>query len=530
MARTPDELNNLAISLTRKGNWGQAIEFFQKALKADGQYKTAKLNLAVLYNNLAVSFLEKGDLRQAFPFLYRSIRYNPEFSLAYSNLIEALLNLNEWAEINNLGEKMDMLVDGELKSNKKAGETPFLDIVRHADPKRNYLVAKSWSDSISPVTQFKFNQTSLSSSKIKVGYLSDGFRDFPTAYNIYGVVNSHNRKQFEVYLYSLGKYDTSKIGQRIKKAADQFIDLSKLTDEEAAQKIYQDKIDILVDLKGHTRGKRMEIIALKPAPVVISLLFTGTTGSKFHDYFIADKTMVTKNEQKYFSEKIIYLPDTYWPAYAPDDNTLQNKPASKKRKSFIFCSFASNYKITPLEANLWTKILKKVPSGILWLWERSKLARENLTGEFVKRGIKANRLVFFKHLPKNMHLARLNKADLALDTISVNGHTTTTDALWAGVGVITVLGNHFASRVSASMLKAIGLPQLITKNLKEYEDLAVELATNPKKLEAIHKSLIINHKSSPLFDTQKYTRNLEKAFLNAFEIYKKGSEPKDIYI
>ena len=364
--------------------------------------------------------------------------------------------------------------------------------------------------------------------KIKIGYVSDGFRDFTTTHNLTGVFENHDRSKFKIYAYSFGARDKSKYFKRVWASFDKISDITNISIDKTASLIKRDEIDILVDLKGFTRGARPEIFTLAPSPIIVNYLgFIGTMASKNYDYFIADKTVAPPKIAKYFTEKIIYLPDTYWPT----DNKLEIWNTKYERKdfgipknTFVFGSFNQVYKI---EGNLfasWMKIMRKVPGCVLFIYADDLLARRSIIKNAREFKIHPERIIFAKELPKDRHLARIRDVvDLNLDTNIINGHTTTTDSLWAGVPVITVLGKHFASRVSASMLKAIGLPELITKNLNEYEDLAVSLAKNPKKLLTINSKLKMNKLKYPLFDTEKYTRNLERAYEIMWSDYESNS-------
>jgi protein O-GlcNAc transferase len=302
----------------------------------------------------------------------------------------------------------------------------------------------------------------------------------------------------------------------------------------AVDRIIDDQIDILIDLKGHTQGGNLEIFVSHPAKVTISWLgFPGTTGMDFIDYAIVDRVVVPKGEEKYWSEKLIFMPHSYRPA---DTATKPSKKKFKRSdfglptKGIIFSSFNNAYKIEPVMWKVWMNILKRVPSGTLWLWERFPEASKNLKKHAKSHGVDPKRLVFSKRLKKDEHLERIKIADIALDTRIVNGHTTTAETLRMGVPVVALYGKHFCSRVSASCLKAARLQKLVTKNLREYENLAVALATNPNKLKSVVHRLKANLKTSPFFNTKLFTRNLEKAFTKTWEIQKSGKTPKSFFV
>jgi len=498
MPRSPIILTNLGVAYNHLGKIEIAQKYFQKAINADSNYADACYNLGKIY-------LEAEKYNFAIKFFEKAVKINPKFEYAKSLLAYSKMQICDW---------------GDQPKYDYSFDTPLLNILHSDDPKINLQIAKHWSQIIEQKMSScpKFIHKKRKKEKLTIGYISNDFYCHATSYLTVGMFKLHNRNKFAIYIYSYGPNDENYYLAKIKKDCDKFSDISKLGDYEAAQKIYSDGVDILVDLKGYTGGSRMEILALRPAPIQISYLgFPGTTGSNFIDYIITDKVVSPPSHKKYYSEKFAYMPDCY------QVNDSNRKIASKKysrenfglpEKGIIFCCFNRPTKIESKAFSAWITILKKVPGSVLWLWKDNDLMVRNLKKEALKARVDPARLVFSTSLPNDRHLARLGLSDLALDTFVYNGHTTTSDSLWAGVPVITLKGNHFASRVSASLLTAVGLPELITHSQKEYENLAIELATNPKKLAAIHKSLILNRESYPLFDTQLFVKNLE-------ELYKK---------
>ena len=494
-------LTNLGVTENQLGKIGQAQKYFKKAIMFDPKYADAYYNIGKIY-------LMAEKWQEAKEYFEKALKTNPAFGYAQSLLALTSMQTCDWKKVLNY----DPLCD-----------TPLLNLLRLEDPEINLKVAQLRSATIEKkmVGFPKFVHRKRKKKKLIVGYMSNDFYNHATSYLIAGMFELHDRKKFAVYIYSYGPNDENYYLRKVKKDCDKFTDISKLGDYEAAQKIYSDGVDILVDLKGYTGGSRMEILALRPAPIQISYLgFPGTTGSNFIDYIITDKVVSPPSHKKYYSEKFAYMPDCY------QVNDSNRKIASKKysrenfglpEKGIIFCCFNRPTKIESKAFSAWITILKKVPGSVLWLWKDNDLMVRNLKKEALKARVDPARLVFSTSLPNDRHLARLGLSDLALDTFVYNGHTTTSDSLWAGVPVITLKGNHFASRVSASLLTAVGLPELITHSQKEYENLAIELATNPKKLAAIHKSLILNRESYPLFDTQLFVKNLE-------ELHKKLSQ------
>ncbi|MGB5748635.1 MAG: hypothetical protein WBM69_16765, partial [Desulfobacterales bacterium] len=303
---------------------------------------------------------------------------------------------------------------------------------------------------------------------------------------------------------------------------------------DAAKRIYSDGVDILVDLKGHTQGARLGILACRPAPIQVHYLgYPGTTGADFIDYLITDRIVTPEDHGPFYSEKLVFLPH----CYQVNDHLQEIASRGWNRgalglpdKGFVFSSFNLPYKIDPVMFDCWMRILQQVPNSVLWLISDNENARCNLRREASGRSIEPDRLVFAKKIEKAEHLSRLKWADLALDTRIVNGHTTTSDSLWAGVPVIALLGSHFASRVSSSLLHAVGLSELVTHHLEEYEELSVRLATHPSELKAVRHKLNINRLKNPLFDTPRFVRNLEHAYSEMWRIFLAGRAPSQIEV
>jgi len=550
---------NLGFCYQAQNNYEQAIFYFRKTLKLKPQDIEASNNLAMSLANYGAIMLYKdpkraleclmeankiipensnilynignayqamGKTEESMETIKKVIKIDPEFEHAYGQYYLRLRTFAYWDEAKKIFKKMKELSDASLKLNKLTSETPFVSVCNFEDPKRNFEIAKVWSKQDKDlVSNIKFSRK-ISKKKagepIRIGYLSYDFHDHATLHLLMGVLRLHNKKKFKIYAYSYGFPSESSYRRDAQKYVNVFRDIRLTSDLEAAEIINKDKIDILVDLKGHTSGCRLGIMALKPAPISVTWLgFPGTTGADYIDYILTDKIVTPPSEAKYYSEKIVYLPNTY----QPTDNkqiisdrkfTRRNLGLPGDPDIIVFSSFNQTHKIEPEAFDVWMKILKKVPKSVLWLFVDNKIAANNLQKETKKRGVDAGRIFFANPLPKDEHLKRIALADIALDTFTYNGHTTTSDCLWAGVPVITLKGNHFASRVSASLLTAMWMNYLITNSKIEYERLAIELATNPKKLAAIHKSLIMNRESCALFDTQRFTSDLEKIYAKLY--------------
>jgi predicted O-linked N-acetylglucosamine transferase (SPINDLY family) len=348
--------------------------------------------------------------------------------------------------------------------------------------------------------------------RLRVGYLSSNFGMHPVTFLTAELYELHDRTRFEVYGFCWSPEDNSEMRERVRSAMDHFIRIDQMTDEQAAQAIRNAEIDILVDLQGLTAGARPKILSPRPAPVQITYLgFPGTTGLPEIDYVLADRYVIPEESAQYFSEKPLYLPDCF---QINDRKRAVSQPLSRKEyglpeDAFVFCTFNKNTKFNPEFFSAWMRILKRTPNSILWLLSDNARTQANLVRYAAEQGIGSDRLIFAPRVPLPDYLARYAAADLFLDLSPFNGGTTTTDALWVGLPVLTCAGRSFASRMAGSFLNVIGLPELITTTLADYENLAVELAHDPMKMSSIRTRLADGKANSPLFDTPIFVNNLE---------------------
>jgi len=368
--------------------------------------------------------------------------------------------------------------------------------------------------------------------KIRLGYFSPDFRDHATAHLMSGVFERHDKSRFEVSAFSFGPSSADEMRKRLTAAFDRFLDVGDRTNQQIAELARDLEIDIAIDLNGFTEFHRFGIFANRAAPIQVEYLgFPGTTGAPFIDYLIADPVIVPDDQRVHFSERVVRLPHTYHP-YDRTREIAEDTPSraslSLPESGFVFCCFNNNYKITPDVFDGWMRILRRTPGSVLWLLRNSEPAAANLRREAEARGVDPGRLAFAERAPNPQHLGRHRQADLFLDTLPYNAHTTASDALWAGLPVLTRIGEAFAGRVAASVLTAVGLPEMIARSQPEFEDMAVELATNPDKLAAISAKLANNRLATPLFDTELFTRDLERAFAAMCERYRLGRQPEDI--
>ncbi|GMV60202.1 MAG: hypothetical protein AMXMBFR72_32940 [Betaproteobacteria bacterium] len=361
--------------------------------------------------------------------------------------------------------------------------------------------------------------------RIRIGYLSNDFYEHATSYLLAHVLELHDRGRFEIFLYSYGPDDRSPMRRRIEAAAEHFVELREATVPAMAERIRADGIDILVDLKGYTYGSRPEVLGFSAAPIQVNFLgHPGTLGTPLIDYIVTDPVVTPPEAASDYTEKFAYLPD----CYQPNDRKRPIGPAVTRAecglpdRGFVFCCFNNTYKITPAMFDLWCRLLAKVDGSVLWLLDANLQAKDRLRAEARARGVGPERLIFAPKLPLAQHLARLANADLVLDTLPYNAHTTASDALWAGVPVVTCPGETFASRVAASLLHAAELSELIAASLEEYASIALRLAQEPSALAALKEKLRSRRSTCALFDSERYARNLEALYERMFERWRSG--------
>ena len=524
--------NNMGILLQEVGRTREAISCFQKAIKLDPKNAMAHYNLGVLFK-----YHERYS--DAVFCMNKALEIDPRFTLAKKAKVNYLRDICKWTIENATMEKPGPGCEGnQREAMPESTEYMFeelsenyLEKVLVSATKRSQQIEKrsnTWSVTLS------HDPKCFKKEKIIVGYISNNFRDHPTAHLVCDMFACHDRTRFEIICYSYGENDNSAYRKKIESGCDRFVDIFNISSLEAASKINNDKVQILVDLNGYTACSRTDICSFRPAPVQVRYLGEArTSGASFFDYLIGDNIVTPLVQAAYFTEKLVLMPHSY---QVNSRLPIEARLAKTERilfqlpdDGFVFCSFSTSYKIDPDLFRSWMRILDRTPNSVLWLLKRDSATELNLKSAAKKLGIDPDRLVFTQPIAKNQHLSRLSSADLCLDTRVVNGAATTSDALWAGVPVVTIEGHHFASKMSASILMAVGLPELITHDLKQYEDLAVALATYPEQMGAVRDKLENNKPTCPLFDTREFVHNLESTFEQMWAIYLAGEKPQHIY-
>ena len=532
IAQTPNDVQarqNLGAILAGQKKFKEAIEHFQAALAV------APNHVGTL-TNYANALRELDRIRDPIDAFQRILAIEPDNDVIAGRLAHQLERACAWDEAAKVRKRHRPRIDPSIEAGKPNIEMPFAQLAYEQDPASILRVARAWSADIvkragAPLPPAMNDRDPA--RQLRVGFLSHDFRNHAVAELVRGVLARLDRHSVHLTAWSTGPDDSQPMRKAIAGAVDVFRDISTVTDRAAAEQIRRDETDILVDLTGHTAGSRLEIAALRPAPVQVSWLgYPGTTGAPFIDWLMADATVVPPGEERFYSEAVCRLPDAYLPL--DDAQPIGTRPTRASQKlpeqGFVFCSFNNMHKIEPVMFGLWMDLLREVPGSVLWLHIYNELAAKNLHNAARAAEIDPARLVYANRPPKDAHLARAGLADLALDTRLYNGHTTTIDMLWAGVPVVTLPGTTFQARVSASLLKAAGMTDTIARDLEDYRRIALTLAREPAKLAALKAKLAANRTRAPLFDTGLFARKLEFAFREIWRLHCAGSKPATLDI
>ncbi len=416
----------------------------------------------------------------------------------------------------------------------KRVEVPLSFLAHSREPDEQLACARIYASAECAVRVKLARAVRADGNRLRIGYLSSDFRDHPVAQLTAALFECHDRSRFEIYGFCAAPDDGSDMRRRLAAAFEHFEDVSALPDDLLAEHLAALGVDILVDLGGHTSGSRTRVLAYRPAAAQISFLgFPGTLGADFIDYLIADRQVIPEADRRHYAEQVIYMPDTYLPTgfAGPQPPAPARAAVGLPEEGIVFCCFNAPFKFTPEIFGGWTRILKAVPASVLWLREGSAAMKRNLEREAAERGVDPARLIWAPRVPSiDDHMARLALADIFLDTSPYNAHTTASEALAAAVPVITQRGRTFASRVATSLLHAVGLGQLSVETLTDYERLAIELAQSPTGLAALKAHLKRARISAPLFDTVRYCRHLEHAFVEVNARGRRGEPPDTLYV
>jgi predicted O-linked N-acetylglucosamine transferase (SPINDLY family) len=484
-----------------------ALVEFNNVLSRDPGHAQALNNAATLLSIL-------NQHAESARFYERLATLHPDFDFVQGALSHARLHSCDWDGFYAL---QSQIVEGVRAGKKVCRQLAFLAV---SDSSEDQLkCARMVAEHSYPRNAVQlWRGERYNHKRIRVGYLSPDLREHPVGHLFAGVMEKHDKERFEIYAFSLGVDDGSSLRRRFLAAADHFVDVRAKPSLEVAQIIRQHEVDILIDLAGPTMDAQPDVFGFKPAPVqVLYLGYPGTSGAEYMDYILADRTVIPEGHQKFYAEKVLYLPGCYLPTDPElvfSERTPSREEMSLPEEGFVFCSFNHDYKINPPVFDVWMRILTRVEGSVLWLMRLNSAAEENLRKEAEKRGIARSRLIFATRVPSiSDHLARYRLAGLFLDTTPYNAHTTSTDALRAGLPVLTVEGGSFQSRVATSVLRTVGMPELAVRSLAEYEETAVRLAQNPKELEALKERVRSQVAASRLSDATAFTSGVEAALL-----------------
>ncbi len=547
--------HNLGGLFTRRGRFEEAIEAYQAALRIRPDYLEAVNNLGNVYQfieryepavaayreslrldpgsadtlfNLGNALTKLGKLDEALATYERARTINPNLIVLNTSLVHLRQQMGEWIGNDELCHELIQAV-GTTQADRQIPATPFLfiSLPHPTTPAQQLRATRSWASyhlsdaSPPPRVQTARTNDRKHRSKIRIGYLSGDFREHPVSRLIVETFEKHDHSRFEVYAYSFGPNDGSLLRSRVEGAMDCFRDIAALSHPESADIIAHDELDILIDLQGHTHLARPEILTLRPAPIQIEFLgYPGTMGMDAVDYVIADEYVLPFHQQPNWTERILHVPGCYQPN-TQDWNTVPTKPTRAEHHlpedPFVFCTFNSPHKITREVFGVWMRAMQQIPSSVLWLLSWNRRFEENVKREAEMRGIDGSRLVFAPILPNAEHLSRLQLADLFVDSFPYSAHTTAGDALRVGVPVVTLIGEAFASRVAGSLLRDLGLPELIAANLDEYERLIVRTASDRSRLRILREKLTHRAREADTFDGQAFARKLETIYERLIE-------------
>lgn len=501
---------------------GSAEEDYDRAI-------TLEATLPQAFAGRARARSQLGQHASALADFQKTLELDPEFEGLQSAILASRMAVCDWKGIDFSAANISAIM---RQNPAQMGALRILSLSHSS--RLNYDLTKLIANQTHPPSSRALPKRATKRAKIHIGYFSADFREHATAYLMAEMFELHDRSRFEISAFAFGPDDQSPLRARLAKSFDRFIDVDKLPDIDVASMVRKLNVDIAIDLKGYTQFERSGIFAQRAAPIQVNYLgYPGSMCADYFDYILADPTVIPIDDQQFFSEKVAYLPNSY----LMNDRKREFSGLKMSRKSlqlpetaFVFCSFNANHKITPDVFETWMRILKRVNDSVLWLLEGSAIVVANLRREAQRHGVNPDRLVFAPKMPVGQHMARQATADLFLDTLPYNAHTTAIDALWGGLPVLTRLGKTFAGRVAASLLTSIGMPELITQSEEEYENLAVAIALNPTKAAQLKKKLNENRNSTPLFNTVQTTRDIEAAFEQMVEIHDSGQSARSFYV
>ncbi|MBI5919136.1 MAG: tetratricopeptide repeat protein [Nitrosomonadales bacterium] len=496
-----------------------ALERFNQALTINPDYVPALSNAGILLT-------EFKESEKAIALFQRLLKLKPDYDYGLGLLCYERLHVCDWTDFETLSKQT---VEGVRTGKRVCKSLALMSISDSASD--HLLAARTFAEHYCPrKTKPLWQGERYQHRKIRLAYVSPDLREHPVGHLMAGIFEHHDKSRFETIAISLGIDDQSRLRARMLKSFDHFIDARQMATKQIAQLMRDMEIDIAIDLGGYTSDTRTEVFAHRPVPVQVNYLgYPGTMGTDYMDYILADRHVIPEEQRQFYDEKVAYLPDAYLPTAISvkiSDRTPTRAECGLPEQGVVFCSFNHDYKISPPVFDIWMRLLSQVSGSVLWLMSRSEVSQRNLRNEAKLRGVDPNRLVFAGRVPQvEDHLARYRQADLFLDTHPYNAHTTAADALMAGLPVVTYMGHSFPSRVAGSLLHSVGMPELVTHTLADYEALALKLATTPALLQEIKTRLRTNREGQPLFDMERMCRHIEAACVQMWQRYQEGELP-----
>ncbi len=504
------------------------LNLFEAAVASHERAIAIRPDYADAHYNRGRTLLKANKYPQAISAYEDLLRIAPEFPFAAGILLHAKMMCCDWGGL----DEATASIRAALRAGKKCADPFGYQGVSESEEDLRKCAEVFAASEYPARTPFPPRRTNDRAARITVGYLCGEFREQATSVLMCGVFENHDKERFRLIGFDNGWDDGSRYRRRIDRSFDEMVEIRRSSDLETAQLVRRMNVDILVNLNGYFGEPRLGVFAYRPSPLAVNYLgFPGTIGASYIDYLIADRVVIPEASRRHYTERIVHLPNSY---QANDrQRQISSRPVNRAEfglpeHAFVYCCFNNTYKITPATFDAWMRILGRVPGSVLWMLDDNPAATANLVEEAARRGVGTERLVFSRRLPLPEHLARHALADLFLDTLPYNAHTTASDALWAGLPVLTRTGTTFPGRVGASLLNAIGLPELVTPTAHEYEARAVELAADAQKLRAIRDKLARNRLIEPLFDTQRFTRHLESAYKLMFDRHCSGLAPEHL--
>jgi protein O-GlcNAc transferase len=519
---------DLAEAWLGRGNVFANLHRDEEAFAAYDRALTLKPTLAEAWSSRGNTLNKLQRYDEAFAAYDRAFKLNPDLPYVAGLRLNAKLYLSDWSGLEaDIAQVLSMTREG------KPASVPFPLLAIPSTPSDQLRSAKRFV-SDQPTHPPIWNGEIYSHERIRIAYLSSNFHESAMTYLLGGMFERHDRSRFEVSAISFGPERDSPMRRRLKKAFENFIDVSRSSDQEIANLLRRNEIDIAVDLMGFTADNRLNVFARRPAPIQVNYMgYPGTMAAPYIDYLIADRMVIPDDARRFYSEQIVWLPNSYFitdGGLAIAEHTPTRAQCGLPETGFVFCCFNSNYKILPEIFDIWMRLLGAIEDSVLWLIETNARATTNLRREAERRGITAARLIFAGKANLPDHLARHRLADLCIDTLPYNAHTTASDSLWAGLPVVSFGGTTMAGRVASSLLEAAGLPELVMSSVGEYEATALKLARDPAFLAAIKDKLARNRNSCPLFDTCRSTRAMEAAYLRMWQAQRIGRAPESFAV